>query len=114
MGNGLGHRIKPGSVLLFEDGSQDPLRMQDLISFLAARQRRSSCPHCSWQGGWEIAMFEENDQDENPKLEIFKLDTLSQSIHTCVAIICPNCGHFAQIATYKIREFMAEAEAKNA
>lgn len=110
---GRGEKLS-GDFLLFEDGTKEPLRMNDLIGFLSARKRSSSCPHCDYRGGWEIAMFEADSEETNPKLEIFVLDTASGSKHSTAALTCPNCGHFAQVATYKIRQFMLERMSKNA
>ncbi|MBF8746869.1 hypothetical protein [Pseudomonas monteilii] len=102
---GSGERI--GKDFLFvEDGSLPDLRMADLLAFLSKQGRSPKCPHCEWKGGWEIAMNEEDPTDTNPKLEILTHQNLRGTFLTTAAMTCPNCGHFAQISTYKIRQIL--------
>lgn len=96
------------NVLLCEDGSLPPLRASDLINFFTERKRSTQCPHCEWRGGWEIAM-QDADADD-PKLQIFIEASLTGDKHSNVGVVCPNCGHFASVATYKIREFLKNKE----
>ncbi|SDI56501.1 hypothetical protein SAMN05216605_114181 [Pseudomonas abietaniphila] len=95
-----------GAVVNDEDSSE-PLRLSDLFKFLNVRKRSTSCPHCDHRGAWEISMQEESDNEENPRLLLFKMESTKGEAHTSIAMNCPNCGHLAQISTYKIREFLA-------
>ncbi|WP_156176557.1 hypothetical protein [Pseudomonas veronii] len=47
---------------------------------------------------------------EDPKLQIFIEVSMAGDKHSNVGVVCPNCGHFATIATYKIREFLKGKE----
>jgi hypothetical protein len=98
---------KVTNVKINEDGAATPLRLNDLFAFLNDRERYTSCPHCDHEGVWEVSMYEEGDeQTENPRLQLFKINTSEGGHHTFSGMTCPKCGHFAQISTYKIRQFL--------
>lgn len=113
---GIGRIDNVGGMPLHEDGTAAPLRVNDLIQFLTDRKRSTKCPHCEWRGGWEIAMQdtagdeEAPGESENPRLQIFRTESLCGNLHTSTAVICPNCGHFGQIATYKLRQWQLGKE----
>lgn len=110
--HGSGGRLE--NVFLFvEDESLPALRMNDLLKFLSQQGRSPKCPHCEWKGGWEIAMNEDDPSDKNPKLEILRHQNLRGTFLTTAAMTCPNCGHFAQIATYKIRQVLGSVGGAN-
>lgn len=94
--------------IFMEDGTLEPLRMNDIMRFLSGSGRTPACPHCDWVGGWEIALNEENSTDTNPKLDIFVIPNLAGDGITTAALTCPQCGYFSQISTYKIRQFLTD------
>lgn len=51
--------------------------------------------------------------EKNPKVTLYKTGVGHGSPHTQVGLTCPNCGHFAQVSTYKIRQFQAAQAEKN-
>lgn len=103
------------SPKLHEEDDDDPLRLGDLMRFLIAVRRKTQCPHCEHRGQWAVALNDSSPHynGENPPLTLFKNHLLHGSYHTAAGMTCPNCGHFAMISTYKIREFLAEEESKN-
>lgn len=115
MNNEYGSAERGGPFQVFaEDGSLPPLRMSHLLMFLSTQGRSTKCPHCEWNGGWEIALHEEADdlEDEsgffNPRLEIITHGNIRGGTRTTVAMTCPNCGSFSEISTYKIREMLSK------
>ena len=102
----IGSAQNIGQFLIVEDGSDPPLRMNDLLSFFSAKKRSTKCPCCDWIGGWEIATHEENPEEENPKLDIITLAGSNGPALSTAGMTCPNCGHFTQVSTYKIRQHM--------
>lgn len=96
-------------VIINDEDAVEPLRLNDLFQFLNGRQRSTACPYCIHEGVWEVSMQEEpGDQvmPDNPKMQLFKTAVANGATHTFVGMTCPNCGNFAQISTYKIREFL--------
>lgn len=97
------------------DDGPDPLRLLDFMEFLNLTGRYSKCPHCPHDGQWEISTQDdvEPGMERNPKVTIYKTGVAHGSPHTQVGLTCPNCGHFAQVSTYKIRQFQAAQAEKN-
>lgn len=88
----------------------EPLRVDDLTSFFSDRNRSLECPHCAYEGGWEIALYMASKEDEsNPMLVIFPNVSATGTKHSSCGLTCPNCGHFAFVSTYKIRQYLEEA-----
>lgn len=86
-----------------------PLRVDDLISFFSARDRSLACPYCPHEGGWEMALHMVEKEDEsNPLLVIFPNTSATGTVHSSCGLTCPNCGHFAFVSTYKIRQYLRE------
>ncbi|WP_248769044.1 hypothetical protein [Pseudomonas sp. MWU12-2345] len=97
---------------LAEDGSGDPLRAQDLIDFFVATNRSPKCPCCPHEGAWDFSLQTvegegEGEGSKNLPLSIYVHVMIDGQRHTTAGMTCPKCGHFAQISTYKIREFQA-------
>ena len=115
---GKGERLGPAH-LIAEDGSLPPLRMSSLLIFLSLQGRSPRCPHCDWEGGWELALhdMDADDEDEqgfvDPKLEILVHANMRGTTRTTVGMTCPNCGHFAEVSTYKIRQVLDQAQGKD-
>lgn len=102
-------------VIINDENAEEPLRLNDLFHFLNARQRSTSCPYCIHEGVWEVSMQDEADEQavqKNPKMQLFKTEVADGATHTFVGMTCPNCGNFAQISTYKIREFLSGGKNK--
>lgn len=97
-----------------DDTGDEPLRVDDLISFFGDRNRSLACPHCPHEGGWEIALYMKVDEDEkNPLLVTFPNESVTGSKHNSCGMTCPNCGHFAFISTYKIRQYLRQRGISN-
>lgn len=91
-----------------------PLRLMDLVFYLRDSGRPEACPFCEYKGAWDMHIeFEEGDSENNPPLTVFQTATRSEpeSPHTCVAMTCPQCGHFSMISEYRVRMYMAGREA---
>ncbi|MGP5331967.1 hypothetical protein [Pseudomonas helleri] len=120
MSNEYGHAERIGPVrVIAEDGTLPPLRMSHLLIFLSLQGRSTKCPYCEWNGGWEVALHEDGEdiEDEsgliNPRLEIITHGNIMGGARTTVAMTCPNCGNFAEISTYKIREVLSKDHESN-
>lgn len=99
---------------LAESSDDEPLRLSHLMEFLTTAKRSTTCPHCNYRGPWEISLqLEEGEDSENPRLTIYMDHVISGGYHTSSGMTCANCGHFAQISTYKIRQFLAQQEGSN-
>lgn len=90
------------------ENESEPLRMNDLMDLLNDSGRYTKCPHCDHKGAWEISTTSEERENpgDNPRLTMYRNYAGSEAdhYHTTAAMTCPNCGHFAQISTYKIRQ----------
>ncbi|WP_141697275.1 hypothetical protein [Pseudomonas aylmerensis] len=98
---------KIDNIKLSDDESLPRLRVSDLMDFFVAVGRSGKCPHCPHDGVWEVSMHKVSDEadPENPLLSLYLSPTSAGDTHTSAGVTCPNCGHFALINTYKIRQF---------
>ncbi len=111
---GKGYKIegKMSPPRLAETDPNDPLRLEDLMRFLLAARRRTQCPHCDHRGPWEVSLNETADDfdPQNPPLTMYRNYIQDGSFHTSAGMTCPQCGHFAEVATYKIRAFIEQGD----
>lgn len=105
--NGVAENKK--SVIDLRDmGGMPRLRADDLTTFFAVTGRSEECPFCSYSGAWDLHVDEEQPEEallDNPRLSVYRLAARygGTEPHDCVAITCPQCGHFSMISIYRIQ-----------
>lgn len=91
--------------------SVPPLRMSDLVSFLAQSGRYPKCPFCSHDGYWEfhLQVTDETLEDEDPLLVVYELAKgHSDESHGAAAITCPKCAHLSLIDLRNVKLFKSD------